>query len=119
MLYVLEPPPPPSLPKGELFVATRDCRKVHTGSEVACGGPWAAPCFDRSRCHDFGDGGGLRGGQIDGRSSVGGPTLSVYVHDEACSMRTSSEIAEDYRGVAPPKVWQQVSKAVRHIAAKR
>ncbi len=113
---LFEPPPLPR--KGVLFVAGRDCRKANAGPDVVCGGPWAAPCFDRSRCHDAGDRGGRRGGHRGSRLG-GGPLPSVYVHDETCSMRPSSEIAEDYRGVALPKAWQEVPKAMRHIAATR
>lgn len=97
---------------GELFDAEKQCRRVRTGPEEACGAPWEAPCFDRGRCRTSATGGG-------GKSSGGGFFLSVYVHDETCSMKRSSEIVTSYRGVAVPLLWNEAAKAVRHIAAER
>lgn len=96
----------PPLPKTEaLFDAARDCRRVHTGSEVNCGAPWAAPCFDRRRCQRIGGG--------------SAPLLSIYVHDGTCSMRASSEIIAGYRGIATPDLWEEAAKTMRYIAAQR
>ncbi|CAN0482046.1 unnamed protein product, partial [Ectocarpus sp. 12 AP-2014] len=96
--------------KGELFQPARDCLMVNTRAEVACGSPWSAPCFDLSRCRG---GGGL---------------LSVYVHDETCSMRKSSEIMASYGDVAVPppwdaaaetQLWNAAAKTLRLAAAER
>ncbi|CAM9758281.1 unnamed protein product [Hapterophycus canaliculatus] len=97
---------------GELFNADKQCRRVSTGPEKACGTPWTAPCFDRDRCRTSAGGGGRK-------SSGGGLFLSVYVHDETCSMRRSSEIVASYRGVAVPLLWNEAAKTVRQIAAAR
>ncbi|CAN0211923.1 unnamed protein product [Ectocarpus sp. 12 AP-2014] len=115
--------------RGELFQPDRDCRRVSTGAEVACGSPWSAPCFDRTRCRGGGGGGGGRSGRrraraVRGRGgrargAGGGDLLSIYVHDETCSMRKSSEIMASYRGVAVPLLWNEAAKALRHVAAKR
>lgn len=84
------------------FDAARDCQRVHDGHEVKCGGPWAAPCFNRSRC---------------GGSGGGDPFLSVYVHDSTCSMRESSEVINYYQGEAQHE--EKVERAVRDIASRR
>ncbi|CAM9937991.1 unnamed protein product [Ectocarpus sp. 13 AM-2016] len=113
--------------RGELFQPDRDCRRVSTGAEVACGSPWSAPCFDRTRCRGGGGGGrsgrrrarAVRGGGGRARGAGGGDLLSIYVHDETCSMRKSSEIMASYRGVAVPLLWNEAAKALRHVAAKR
>ncbi|CAN0257386.1 unnamed protein product [Ectocarpus fasciculatus] len=115
--------------RGELFQPDRDCRRVSTGAEVACGSPWSPPCFDRTRCRGGGGGGGRRGRRraraVRGRGGStsggggGGDLLSVYVHDETCSMRKSSEIMASYRGVAVPLLWNEAEKALRHVAAER
>ncbi|CAN0075141.1 unnamed protein product, partial [Ectocarpus sp. 4 AP-2014] len=78
--------------KGRLFHPAKDCLMVNTRAEVACGSPWSAPCFDLSRCRG---GGGL---------------LSVYVHDETCSMRKSSEIMASYGDVAVPPPWDAAAE---------
>ncbi|CAB1104737.1 GT47 [Ectocarpus sp. CCAP 1310/34] len=97
--------------KGVLFHPAKDCLMVNTRAEVACGSPWSAPCFDLSRC---------RGG--------GGGSLSVYVHDETCSMRKTSEIMASYGDVAvsPPwdaaaetQLWNAAAKTLRLAAAER
>ncbi|CAM9861341.1 unnamed protein product [Ectocarpus sp. 12 AP-2014] len=113
--------------RGELFQPDRDCRRVSTGAEVACGSPWSAPCFDRTRCRGGGGGGGRSGRRraraVRGRGGstrgAGGDLLSIYVHDETCSMRKSSEIMASYRGVAVPLLWNEAAKALRHVAAER
>ncbi|CAM9982432.1 unnamed protein product, partial [Pylaiella littoralis] len=92
---------------GEVFDATNDCRKVLTGSGASCGSPWSSPCFDRSPSSRGGGGSGS------------GHFLSVYVHDDTCSMKKSSEIAAGYRGIAEPLPWRQAAKAVRRIASER
>ncbi|CAM9869706.1 unnamed protein product [Ectocarpus fasciculatus] len=101
--------------KGELFQPAKHCLMVSTRDDVACGGPWSAPCFDRTRCRGGGDG--------------GGNLLSVYVHDETCSMSKSSEIMASSREQALPEllwdasaeaqVWNAAAKTLRHAAAER
>ncbi|CAM9123001.1 unnamed protein product [Ectocarpus sp. 6 AP-2014] len=97
--------------KGELFQPAKDCLMVNTRADVACGSPWSAPCFDLSRCR-----------------SGGGDLLFVYVHDETCSMRTSSEIMASYGDVAVPppwdaaaetQLWNAAAETLRHAAAER
>eukprot|EP00752_Nemacystus_decipiens_P008218 g7348.t1 len=94
---------------GALFDPTRDCRKVALWADETCGAPWAAPCFDRSRC---------RGGGAAGMGDGVGGGFSVYVHDEACSMRRSSDILK-HRRDGEPELWEESADAVRRIAASR
>lgn len=93
--------------KAHLYDAVRDCRTVRTGREAPCSNVFESACFDRSRCP------GLDGGV------GGGESLSVYVHDDMCSMRSSSNIVANYRRGAVPKMWSQAAEAFRQVAATR
>ncbi|CAM9874817.1 unnamed protein product, partial [Laminaria digitata] len=96
--------------KAYLFDVVRDCRKVRTGRGAPCSNVFESACFDRSRCAAAD--GGMEGGG-------GGTSLSVYVHDDKCSMKSSSEIVANYRGGAVPQMWSQAAEALRQVAASR
>ena len=89
--------------KAYLSDVVRDCRKVRAGREAPCSNVFESACFDRSRCP----------------RPDGGTSLSVYVHDDKCSMKSSSEIVANYRGGAVPKMWSQAAEALRQVAAAR
>lgn len=93
--------------EAELYDVVRDCRKVRAGREAPCSNVLESACFDRSRCS------GAEGGP------EGGSSLSVYVHDDECSMKSSSEIVANYRRGAVPKMWSQAAEALRQVAATR
>ena len=95
-------------PKGRpLFDAVKECWAVHAGPETPCSNVWESTCFDRERCFRVGPRGGGRGGGV----------LSVYVHDEACSMRSTSEIVAEFRDEDVPKVWSSEPAAAFRQAA--
>ena len=95
--------------RGPVFNAVKNCRKVHTGPEEPCSNILESTCFDRDRC---------RGG--GGRGEEGG-SFSVYVHDETCSRRSSSEggVEVGILGKAVPSIWSRAAEAFRRAAESR
>lgn len=90
--------------KGELYDPVRACRAVHAGPEWPCGSPWSAPCFNRSRC-------------ATDDSNRG--ALSVYVHDDHCSMRRSSDILAGDTGKPVHDSSIELAEALRTAAKER
>eukprot|EP00904_Undaria_pinnatifida_P002679 jgi/Undpi1/12411/HiC_scaffold_5.g02083.m1 len=95
--------------QGPVFNAVKSCRKVHTGPEEPCSNILESTCFDRGRC---------RGGGGTGR---GGGSFSVYVHDETCSRRSSSEggVEVGILGKDVPSIWSRAAEAFRRAAESR
>lgn len=85
----------------------RDCLAVRRGQEIPCGSPWTAPCFNRSRCTGI-DSGGNR------------DRLSIYVHDDSCSMRSTSDIIADEKDEHRlSQSWTRNEESLRRVAGKR
>ena len=66
-------------------------------------------CFGRGRClRENGEGGGAEGS-----------SLSVYVHDETCSVRDNSEVMASFVGGNVRSRWSRAAGAFRQAAESR